>query len=463
MSNSFSLLIRFVFAFVDLLAMNIVFFFLEAVLLGREQSFNGSEYLYFWIYINVIWLACCGLYSLYEPKFTGNLEVFVKRTAHAYSLFLVLAIIYLYFNRQLEISRIFVSVFLAGVVGALMVNRLLYQVVRLQFRKNEYLIKRVMIIGYNEVAKKLAATFEKGNNQVQLVGYCEEFSNVKELSNYPILDTPGNAIKASRDLQVTEIYSTILPEQNKKIYELMQMADQACIRFKLVPDFSVFVNRPMHLNYQSGMPVLSARTEPLDDLANRIKKRTFDIIFSLLVIIFVLSWLMPLISLAIWLNSRGPVFFVQKRSGLNNKPFNCFKFRSMYVNKDANKRQARPDDARFTSVGRFIRRTNLDEFPQFFNVLFGDMSIVGPRPHMLKHTADYSAIISQYMVRQFIKPGITGWAQVNGYRGEIRKTEDIQERVDHDIWYVENWNPVLDLKIIALTVINTLRGEKNAF
>jgi putative colanic acid biosynthesis UDP-glucose lipid carrier transferase len=320
-----------------------------------------------------------------------------------------------------------------------------------------------MIIGYNDIGKKLATYFERSNTQMQVVGFCEELNNVHELSHYPILNTPGNAIIASRELRITEIYSTILPEQDKRIYDLMQMADQACIRFKLVPDFSLFVNRPMHLKYLSGMPVLSSRTEPLEDLTNRIKKRLFDIVFSTVAIIFILSWLVPLIALAIWLDSKGSIFFVQKRSGINNKPFGCIKFRSMKLNPEAHRIQARRNDERFTRVGKFLRKTNLDEFPQFFNVLKGDMSVVGPRPHMLKHTEEYSATINKYMVRQFVKPGITGWAQINGYRGEIVVPEDMQARVDHDIWYMENWNMLLDLKIICLTGYNIFKGDKNAF
>jgi lipopolysaccharide/colanic/teichoic acid biosynthesis glycosyltransferase len=179
--------------------------------------------------------------------------------------------------------------------------------------------------------------------------------------------------------------------------------------------------------------------------------------------IFVLSWLVPLIALAIWLDSKGPVFFKQVRSGLNNKPFVCYKFRSMKINSESHTVQAIRNDKRFTLVGRFLRKTNLDEFPQFYNVLKGEMSIVGPRPHMLKHTEDYSAIINKYMVRQFIKPGITGWAQVNGHRGETQKLEDMEARVDHDIWYMENWSLLLDVKIVALTAFNIFRGDKNAF
>jgi putative colanic acid biosynthesis UDP-glucose lipid carrier transferase len=211
------------------------------------------------------------------------------------------------------------------------------------------------------------------------------------------------------------------------------------------------------------MPVLSPRNEPLDDVGNRIKKRFFDLIVSSIAIIFILSWLVPLIALLIKLESRGPVFFVQKRNGKDGKPFNCLKFRSMRQNADADARQATKGDNRITRLGNFMRKTSIDELPQFFNVLMSDMSVVGPRPHMLKHTQDYSRLINQFMIRHFLKPGITGWAQVNGFRGETKTTEDMANRVTYDIWYLENWSLWLDARIVFMTVFNIFRGEKNAY
>ena len=173
--------------------------------------------------------------------------------------------------------------------------------------------------------------------------------------------------------------------------------------------------------------------------------------------------MIPLIGLLIYLESPGPIFFSQLRSGKGNKSFRLLKFRSMKMNSNADKVQATKNDPRLTKIGKFIRRTSLDEFPQFINVLKGEMSVVGPRPHMLKHTEDYSKIVQQYMVRQFLLPGISGWAQVNGYRGEIHGNEQIIGRVECDIWYSENWSLWLDIRIIFLTVYKILVGEKNAY
>jgi len=464
MNQNLALMVKMIFGFLDLFGLNTFFFLMKWFFVLDESAFlHPDQYYYLWIMANLGWLICALVHRLYDPGSTNRFESYLARTFQTYLVFLLVTLTYLYFARQITISRTFVSIFLVSFPAALLMNRMFYLLVWTHIRNKEYLIKRIMIIGYNDIGKKLAHYFEKDHQQMRLVGYCEDYSNVNELSHYPILNTLGNALKASTEFRITDIYSTILPEQDHRIYELMRLADQACIRFKLVPDLSLYVNRPMYMNYLEDMPVLSQREEPLDDLGNRMKKRVFDLIVSIFAIVFILSWLVPLIGFAIWIDSKGPVFFVQKRSGQNNVPFNCIKFRSMKVNFASDMLQATKNDDRFTRVGRFIRKTNLDEFPQFLNVFIGNMSIVGPRPHMLKHTEDFSVIISKYMIRQFLKPGITGWAQVNGYRGETKKIEDMESRVNHDIWYMERWCLTLDLKIMILTIYNIFKGEKNAY
>ena len=195
-----------------------------------------------------------------------------------------------------------------------------------------------------------------------------------------------------------------------------------------MPDFHIFVNRNIYVDFVNDIPVLSLRKEPLEDTGNRIKKRAVDIITSSLVILFILSWLIPLLAILIKLDSRGPVFFVQIRSGKSNQPFRCLKFRSLRVNNDADSKQVSRNDDRTTRVGRIMRKTNIDELPQFFNIFLGDMSVVGPRPHMLKHTEQFSELYKEYMIRHFVKPGLTGWAQVNGFRGEIRDNDFLKKK-----------------------------------
>ena len=380
-----------------------------------------------------------------------------------YILWLAVIMMYLFFLRQTEISRIFIIsvLVLSGVF--LLINRFIYLLLRHYFRHGEHLSRKVIILGYNDMAKKLAMYLEEESLNTQIMGFCEEEDNVNELSTYPILSNISNAIMISKKMEINEIYSTISPEQEKIVYDLIKQADQECIRFKIIPDLSFFIKQPVHINYLRDMPVLSMRSEPLDDVSSRGRKRFFDLVVSFLVIVFILSWLIPLLGIIIWFESKGPIFFAQQRTGRDNKTFNCLKFRSMRVNSEANTKQAQRNDDRLTRIGKFMRRTSLDEFPQFINVFKGEMSIVGPRPHMLRHTEDYSKIMGQYMVRQFLKPGVTGWAQVHGYRGEIKDDEQLRKRIEHDIWYMENWSIWLDMRIMFLTVYRTIKGDENAF
>ena len=211
------------------------------------------------------------------------------------------------------------------------------------------------------------------------------------------------------------------------------------------------------------IPIVSLIEEPLQNIPNKFVKRAFDILFSFVFLITIFPVLFIVLGMAIKLSSPGPVFFKQKRTGKKNNEFSCIKFRTMKVNEDADLIQASKNDDRITKIGAFMRRTNLDETPQFLNVLFGKMSVVGPRPHMLKHTEMYSQLIDKYMVRHFAKPGITGWAQVTGYRGETKELADMEARIKKDMWYIENWTFWLDMKIIFLTIRNMMRGEENAY
>jgi putative colanic acid biosynthesis UDP-glucose lipid carrier transferase len=376
---------------------------------------------------------------------------------------MIMILFYLFFSREFKISRLFIFYTLASFGLGLMINRFLYVGIKNYFRKSHSLIKKVLILGYNDTAKQLANYFEEDGINTQLVGFIEDNKNIHELSHYPVLGNISDSLDVAQQMDVQEIFSTITPEQNKFIYDLMYKAEKACIRFKIVPNLSVFITREVHIEYFRDLPIMSLRPEPLEDVGNRLKKRILDTGISLFVIIFFLSWMIPLFALIIFVESGESVFFRQLRTGRNNKPFYCLKFRSMRSNKDADKKQATRNDSRITRIGRFIRKTSLDEFPQFINVLKGEMSLVGPRPHMLKHTDDYSKIVDEYMIRQFLKPGITGWAQVHGFRGEITKPEQIRLRVDKDLWYLENWSLWLDIRILFMTVYSVIRGDKNAF
>jgi Undecaprenyl-phosphate glucose phosphotransferase len=286
---------------------------------------------------------------------------------------------------------------------------------------------------------------ENGNGDSQIIGKVEEVK------------------KFALEHDVDEIYCSLPDLTNERVHDLIDFCEKNLVRFRLLPDFRGFDNRQVDISFYDTIPVLTVRREPLENFSNRVVKRTFDIVFSSLVILLVFTWLVPLIAFLIKLSSKGPVFFKQLRSGRDNRPFMCYKFRSMRVNTLADELQATKNDPRITAIGKFLRKTSLDELPQFYNVLIGNMSVVGPRPHMLRHTEEYSKIVDTFMVRHFVKPGITGLAQVSGFRGETTDPLLMHKRVENDVWYIENWSFFLDLKIILLTIWTILKGDKNAF
>ncbi len=352
----------------------------------------------------------------------------------------------------------------AGFSTSLIITRTIFIGTNYYLNKHKKFVKKVIVLGINDVSEKLTAGLTGTAKNFEMHGYFDDYkTSTMHSTRYPVLGTIKESFDYAVVNEIDEIYSTILPESNPYIQEIAQQAEKNFIRFKFVPDFSIFINRQVHVDFLNETPIFSLRPEPLQELHNQMKKRAFDIMFSSLIIILVLSWLIPIIAILIKLESKGPVFFKQLRSGKNNMPFVCFKFRSLRVNVDADNKQVARNDKRFTGIGKFLRKSNIDELPQFFNVLQGHMSIVGPRPHMLKHTEEYSAILNQYMVRHFIKPGVTGLAQINGYRGEIKRKEQLYKRIEYDINYMENWSMWLDMRIILLTLYTTIKGDKNAF
>jgi len=391
-----------------------------------------------------------------------DIQYFSKETLKCYFI-TILGTLFFVFIFKKDYSRLFITLSFAGFGIALILNRFIFYVALEALKNNFQIRKNVIVLGKNDISKRLIHYFQKESKLVNVLGCFDDHPTASQNGELKIIGRLKDSVSFAKENDVTEIYSTIAPEAHPYLYDLAKDAENHFIHFKFVPDYQIFVNRNIFVDFIDDIPVLSLRNEPLEDTGNKIKKRIFDIIFSSLVIIFILSWLVPIIALIIKLTSKGPVFFIQLRSGKNNQAFNCLKFRSLRVNDDANEKQVTKNDNRITPIGRFLRKSNVDELPQFFNVFMGDMSVVGPRPHMLKHTTDFTNIYKQYMIRHFIKPGLTGWAQVHGFRGEIKDHDFLIKRIEYDIWYMENWSIWLDMKIIIMTIYTTIVGDKNAY
>ena len=446
------------FAFSDLFALNVI----NLALLSYIDKYATNFYLYtvFCLFSNIAWMICSYASSMYSNNRPANFRRFVSKTLGAFIFYDCFLFLFAFTSLH-EITNTYIVFDQCGFAFFLLFSRLSYILFVTYFFKTEGRRKKIAFIGCNKHVKTLIEHFRQNDNSTIIAGIFDD--KIEPEPGIPLLGAIKDCIAYAKANKITEIYSTLSPRLYPALNSLADTAEKSFIRFKFVPDLSEFEGDKCQIDFIEDTAVISLRNEPLADISGQIKKRVFDIVVSSLVLVFILSWLIPILAILIKLDSAGPAFFTQLRSGKNNIPFRVIKLRTLRVNDDADSRQVTRSDGRITKLGRFLRKTNLDELPQFFNVLAGDMSIVGSRPHMLKHTTEYAELHDNYMLRHYAKPGITGWAQVNGYRGEIKEPSQLRQRVDHDIWYTENWNIWLDFKIVGLTAVKTLCGDENAF
>lgn len=402
--------------------------------------------------------------SITQKRFVKAEQIAMRVTKTCVIMFLFVAFLTLLFHPYSKFPRWFFVSSAAIIAILLFINRFcIFKYLKFT-RMNKHNQKSVVLIGNNTSMYKLYDILTTPIYGYDIVATFFDGECTHEGMKSHRAGGMGDIYKWISDrADVDEVYAYIPKDQNDHINMISKFCDNHLMRFFYLPDINVFKGN-MAFSLIETIPVVARREEPLRNPANRIIKRTFDIIFSTFVLIFIFPWIFIFVAIMIKWKSPGPIFFCQERTGLDGKVFKCIKFRSMKVNKDADMVQATKDDPRKFPFGNFIRRTNIDEMPQFINVLKGEMSVVGPRPHMLKHTEDYSKLINSFMVRHFAKPGITGLAQVTGFRGETRYLEQMEGRIKKDIEYIENWTFLLDIKIIVKTIINMFGNEKgNAY
>lgn len=432
---------------IDLIIINVLAFYMF--------PFHDNEIVYS-ILISTAWFAIAiylGFYEVYRyTKVIAILNCVLKQ-AILFTLFcLALELFYSDFYFQ---KRVVLFVFLSIVLILFFKLSIYYflRKFRVLYGGNS---RSVVLLGNNKNINPLKTFFTENPDYGYRLIKVFTLEDHKKERIYKCLSF---ALESRTD----EIYCAMADLSERQISDIIDFADNNLKTLKFIPDEKQILSLNAKYEYYDYIPVISLRNILQDETMNKVIKRIFDLVFSLLIIVGLLSWLMPIMALIIKMDSKGPVFFVQKRNGLNNKEFNCYKFRSMKLNDKADLDLASKNDVRITKVGKFIRKTSIDELPQFFNVLLGDMSVVGPRPHMVSVTNLYALQVDKFMVRHFVKPGITGLAQTKGYRGEVETDEDIVNRVKYDIFYMENWSILLDIEIIFKTIYHVMKGDEKAF
>jgi putative colanic acid biosynthesis UDP-glucose lipid carrier transferase len=455
MSKTLSSYLRLAFLIGDLLILNLSVV-VASIYFPLTEEFSTTKLIYQLALFNGFWLM---LSFLINPYKFSRVSPFFKIIRIHFSFILtyfmcIISALFLY-KSNVEVSHI--AALIGLTTGLLLFWRLFFIYLNKLLINRKLNFKNVVIVGYGDLAFDMRNFFRfHPEHGYRFLGYFDQEQKGRDVQSVDELD---NFCKAN---SVHEIYCCLPYIDSLLVKQLTDFGLSNLIKVKLIIGYKSIFGRGLNLERYDEIPVLRVAAVPLDERYNQIIKRAFDLIFSGLVFITILSWMIPIITLLIRLDSKGPVFFRQKRAGKDNKTFDCLKFRTMYLHGEEFK-QATKNDPRVTPIGRFLRKTSLDEVPQFINVLKGQMSIIGPRPHVFKLNEQYSPRIEKFMARQYVKPGITGLAQAKGFRGETQTELSMRGRVKLDRFYIENWSFLLDLKIIVATVISLAKGDQQAY
>lgn len=446
------------------IALSILAFFIAEVFVFEGQLPNFVFYKSLLIGWCILWVGICLKFNIYEIPRIFFTHKILSRNVYALLIFSFLSGGLIFFTTDYKFSRAFFAYAMLFFSCFLLLWRIVFVFFLKFYRRKGYNASQVLLVGINKnIITLIQKIYLNRNYGFQISGLFTDAIVTDNLKKYH----KGSLAEIQHFLKhntVDEIIISLPYHQSKLINDLFHYADNHMMRVRVIPEFSEYLSQTFSIDYEENIPIMKLRSEPLKSLTNRFLKRAFDMVFSLLVILLIFSWLFPVIAIIIKLTSKGPVFFVQKRTGQDGKAFNCLKFRSMTVNAESDSVQATKNDKRVTKFGAFMRKTSIDELPQIINVVLNNMSLVGPRPHMLKHTEEYRVLVDKFMVRHFAKPGVTGWAQINGYRGETKELKDMENRAAADIWYIENWSFLLDVKIVFVTAWSMFfKRDENAF
>lgn len=427
------------------------------LILQETVIFKDIDFVAF-LPLSIVWLSISAIRKDYQIGRTDEYEITFKHLIGTVLWFTGLtALLWIpLYPPTLQIIPV-LSIGL-GMLLLMGIFRVSVQVILKRYRAHGNNYRNAVIVGKGGTSPKLADVFRiRKDFGINFLGYFDDKADCSQTrGNIGQFFEDANSL----DLDLIYIHEHLEPSLVKRVIDF---ADENYIKVKMIPGGSLQLEKNLSFSRYGDFFVINVNEIPLDNVFNGLAKRAFDLVFASLVTIFILSWLIPLIGILIKLESKGPVFFIQKRNGINNKEFNCLKFRSMTPNDYADVKQAIKNDPRVTKTGSFLRTYSLDEMPQFLNVLLGDMSIVGPRPHTIPMNQNFKTKIEGYNSRHKIRPGITGLAQVRGFRGEIENPHQIRSRVRLDSFYIHNWTFLLDMRIMAKTVYELVFNRENAY
>lgn len=417
------------------------------------------QYLLPLIVIIPIYLLIYGYLRLYDTQRNKDIYGEISKLIKAHVLGVIFFTMFLFVIKEIDYSRVLLLIFIVVAMILSITERLIIRAVLRAFRKSGFNLKYIVIVGYTDLAEQFIDLLKENKHWgYSILGVLDD--NIENLENgISYLGKTEELEDVLTNFNVDEVYITLSLKEYTKLKKIIYICEKMGVRTQIIPDYYKYIPAKPYVEEIGGLPIINIRYVPLDNILNKIIKRTFDIILSSIAII-IASPIMLLTALIIKLTSPGPIIFTQERVGLNGNTFKMYKFRSMHVQKDEEEKTqwTTEKDPRKTKFGALIRKTSIDELPQFFNVLIGDMSIIGPRPERPYFVDKFKEEIPKYMVKHQVRPGITGWAQVNGWRGNT----SIEKRIEYDIYYIENWNLVLDLKIMLLTVFSGF-VNKNAY
>ena len=451
--------------FSDLLLINISFIVSALISQSYDILIDRNYMFILLMLLNIIWFVNANLSGFYSDFFTRSFSFQFFNILKGIFIQIVVTVLFIFLAKEDLFTRNFIVLYGVLLTISISLRTALFKNVLRSLRRKGKNVRNLLIIGAGEIGKNFSETIIRNPDfGYNFIGYLDE--NVEDKSIIGKTEDLDNIIKLK---EIDEVVIILTSQSSEILEEIIRICNINAVRVHIIPDYFRFLSNRFQISAIGNFPIITARQEPLEEASRRFIKRTFDIVFSFLVLVFILSWLYPIIALLIKLNSKGKILFIQKRVGAKNEMFDCYKFRTLTSESSQQNDAFKPvtmGDKRVTSIGKFLRKSNIDEIPQFFNVLKGDMSVVGPRPHAIPYQDLYGKIFEEIKMRHNVRPGLTGWAQVNGLRGDVEDTEENNRRtimrMKYDLWYIENWTMKLDLQIILMTVWQMIKGDTKA-